>query len=221
MYLMYLSISGVSSKLRQPISIKPKVLEALGPHLCVDNILTSLAIERLYHAMNKMWGEHNLAILSVYSSSPSKLFNGLLWFTVWTGCDWGFTMSHVLLDYHSNTLTSDLTSLPSCWWGPSWGFPVWLHCLHRRPSSWHCTASWWCWQTLRTLGSWYETWSVYKTYTNSGLLNDAIMHCPGKSWYKLWRGKKGYRYIGNSPAAVSDEYDLYSHQVMERFQARS
>jgi len=52
---MYLSISGVSSKLWQSISVKPKVLEALGPHLCVDNILTSLAIERLYHAMNKMW----------------------------------------------------------------------------------------------------------------------------------------------------------------------
>jgi len=56
---MYLSISGVSSKLWQSISIKPKVLEALGPHLCVDSILTSLAIERLYHAMKKnMDGEN-------------------------------------------------------------------------------------------------------------------------------------------------------------------
>lgn len=55
---MYLSISGVSSKLWQSISIKPKVLEALGPHLCVDTILTSLAIERLYHATyKKIWME--------------------------------------------------------------------------------------------------------------------------------------------------------------------
>ena len=54
---MYLSISCVSSKLWQSISIKPKVLEALGPHLCVDSILTSLAIERLYHAMKRIWME--------------------------------------------------------------------------------------------------------------------------------------------------------------------
>ncbi len=48
---MYLVISSVSSKLWQLLGIRPKVLEALGPHLSVNNILTSLAIERLHHAI--------------------------------------------------------------------------------------------------------------------------------------------------------------------------